>query len=262
MIQGKNIILEICAYSLEAAIAAQASGADRVELCANPLEGGVTPSYGDIVLARQNLKIELYVLIRPRGGDFLYSAREFAAMKEDIQVCRGLGVDGVSLGILLPDGQVDRERGRELIELARPMSFTFHRAFDMTADPFAAMEDIIAMGCKRILTSGQANSAVEGTSLIRELVERAGGRIIIMAGGAVRAENLAQLIATTSAHEFHSSARTTASSKMKFRNPNVTLSAAAPEKEYDLLTVDQKQIARMREIADQTLSAHLRSRSS
>ena len=209
-VTGKKVVLEVCAYSLEAAIAAEAGGADRVELCANPLEGGVTPSYGDIVLARQNLKIELFVLIRPRGGDFLYSARELAAMKEDIQLCKRLGVDGVSLGILLPDGQVDRERCRELVLLAKPMSVTFHRAFDMTADPFAALEEIIAIGCNRILTSGQANFAVQGASLIRELVERAGERITIMAGGGVRAENLAQLIAATDAREFHTSARMSA----------------------------------------------------
>jgi copper homeostasis protein len=250
MTQPKNIILEICAYSLESAIAAQAGGADRVELCANPSEGGVTPSYGDIVHARKELGIELCVLIRPRGGDFLYSSREFAAMKEDIKLCQRLGVDGVSLGILLPNGEVDRERCRGLVELARPMSVNFHRAFDMTADPFAALEDIVATGCNRILTSGQANSAIQGTSLIHQLVERAGERIVIMAGGGVRENNLAQLIATTGAREFHSSARTTVPSKMQFRNPKVSLSAAQ-EKEYELMMVDQKQVAKMREIADE-----------
>ena len=250
MIQTKKIVLEVCAYSLEAAIAAQAGGADRVELCANPFEGGVTPSYGDIVLARQNLSLELYVLIRPRGGDFLYSPREFAAMKQDVQLCQRLGVDGVSLGILLSNGEIDRDRGRELVELARPMSVTFHRAFDMTVDPFAAMEEIISIGCKRILTSGQANSALQRASLIRELVECAGGRIVVMAGGGVREENLAQLIAMTRAQEFHTSARTTIPSKMQFRNPKVSL-GSAPEKEYELLMVDQEQVAKMREIASE-----------
>ena len=256
MTQAEKIVLEVCAYSLEAAIAAQAGDADRVELCANPREGGVTPSYGDIVLARQNLKIELHVLIRPRGGDFLYTSREFAAMKEDIQLCKRLGIDGVSLGILLPNGQVDRERCRELVDFAKPVSVTFHRAFDMAADPFAALEEIIAIGCDRILTSGQANSALQGASLIRDLVVRAGERIIIMAGGGVREANLAELIAMTHAREFHTSARTSISSGMKFRNPKVSLGGG--EGEYELVMVDQQQVAKMREIADQSSVVHAR----
>jgi len=254
--QAEKIVLEVCAYSLEAAIAAQAGDADRVELCANPREGGVTPSYGDIVLARQNLKIELHVLIRPRGGDFLYTSREFAAMKEDIQLCKRLGIDGVSLGILLPNGQVDRERCRELVDFAKPVSVTFHRAFDMAADPFAALEEIIAIGCDRILTSGQANSALQGASLIRDLVVRAGERIVIMTGGGVREENLAELIATTHAREFHTSARTSISSGMEFRNPKVSLGGG--EGEYELVMVDQQQVAKMREIADQSSVVHAR----
>ena len=253
------MLLEICAYSLEAAIAAQAGDADRVELCANPFEGGVTPSYGDIVVARQSLKIELCVLIRPRGGDFLYSACELAAMREDIQLCKRLGVDGVSLGILLPNGEVDGERCRELVDLAKPMFVTFHRAFDMTADAFESMETIISIGCRRILTAGQANSAVQGADLIRGLVEHAGERIVIMAGGGVRAENLAQLMAVTGAHEFHTSARTTVPSKMQFRNPRISISSA-PESEYELLMVDQQQVAKMREIADQSSVVQRRSR--
>ena len=256
MTQAEKIVLEVCAYSLEAAIAAQAGDADRVELCANPREGGVTPSYGDIVLARQNLKIELHVLIRPRGGDFLYTSREFAAMKEDIQLCKRLGIDGVSLGILLPNGQVDRERCRELVDFAKPVSVTFHRAFDMAADPFAALEEIIAIGCDRILTSGQANSALQGASLIRDLVVRAGERIVIMTGGGVREENLAELIATTHAREFHTSARTSISSGMEFRNPKVSLGGG--EGEYELVMVDQQQVAKMREIADQSSVVHAR----
>jgi copper homeostasis protein len=250
MTHANNIVLEVCAYSLEAAIAAQAGGADRVELCANPSEGGVTPSYGDIVITRQNLTIRLCVLIRPRGGDFLYSPREFAAMKEDIELCNRLGVDGVSLGILLSDGKVDRERCGELVALAKPMSVTFHRAFDMTADPLTAMEEIIEIGCHRILSSGQANSAAQGADLIRKLVERAGERIVIMAGGGVRENNLAQLIAVTGAREFHTSARISVPSEMNFRNPRVSLGGG--ESEYDLIMVDQQQVAKMREIADQS----------
>lgn len=247
----KRIKLEVCAYSVESAAAAQAGGADRVELCATPSEGGTTPSYGSIAVARKTLKIELHVLIRPRGGDFLYSPREFAAMKEDIQVCRQLGADGVVLGILLPDGRVDKEQCRELVRLSAPMSVTFHRAFDMTADAFQALEDVIETGCQRILTSGQANSACEGAGLIAELVRRAEERIIIMAGAGVSDENLAELIETTGAHEFHTSARMVVASTMLFRNPKVTL-GSAPEKEYELLMVDQERIERMREIANRS----------
>ncbi|TMP89933.1 MAG: copper homeostasis protein CutC [Verrucomicrobia bacterium] len=217
--------LEICAYSLESAIAAQAGGANRVELCSDPAQGGITPSYGSIVVARQELNVELHVIIRPRGGDFLYSPPEFEVMREDIQLCRRLGVDGVVLGILLPDARVDKERCRELAQLARPMSVTFHRAFDMTADAFAALEDVIEIGCHRILTSGHADSALQGASLIAELVERAGERVIVMAGAGISEENLAQLVETTGALEFHASARMQVSSKMLFRNSKVRLGA-------------------------------------
>lgn len=249
MPSARRNLLEICVYSLESAIAAQAGGADRVELCTSPSEGGTTPSAGTIELARQHLKIKLNVLIRPRGGDSLYTAREFAAIKRDILLCRQLGADGVVVGVLLTNGHVDRERSGELVELARPMSVTFHRAFDMSADPFAALEDVIAIGCDRILTSGQAPSAMEGAGLIADLVQRAGDRIIIMPGGGVRDTNLALLAAKTRAREFHSSARTLVPSAMHYRNPVVSLGGTG-EDEYQLLVADQNLVARMREIAD------------
>jgi copper homeostasis protein len=245
----RRILIEICAYSLESAIAAQEGGADRVELCTSPSEGGTTPSVGTLELARKHLKIKLNVLIRPRGGDSLYTAREFGAMKRDIQLCKQLGVDGVVVGLLLPNGQVDRERSGELVELAQPMSVTFHRAFDMAADPFTSLEDAIAIGCDRILTSGQAPSAMDGAGLIADLVQRAGERIIIMPGGGVRDTNLALLAAKTQAREFHSSARTLVSSAMQFRNPKVSLGGTG-EDEYQLLMADEDQVARMRAIGE------------
>ena len=253
MARSQKITLEVCAYSVEAAIAAQAAGADRVELCANPSEGGTTPSSGNIVVSRQSLKIELHVLIRPRGGDFLYSPPEFQTMQEDIQFCRESGIDGVVLGILLPDGNVDRERCRELVQSARPMSVTFHRAFDMTRNAIESLEDVIETGCDRILTSGQTNSAVEGAGLIRELVQQAGERIIIMPGAGINEDNFAKLIEQTGAHEFHTSARTVVASNMRFRNSKVNL-GSTPEKEYELLTIDPKRIERMREIARQQVA--------
>lgn len=249
MSNASRVLIEICTYSLEYAIAAQSAGADRVEFCASPAEGGTTPSAGAIELARKNLKIALNVLIRPRGGDSLYTAREFDSMKEDIRLCKQLGVDGVVVGVLLSNGHVDRQRSGELVDLARPMSVTFHRAFDMAADPFAALEDAITIGCDRVLTSGQARSAMEGADLIAQLVQRAGDRIIIMPGAGVTDLNLAALMAKTKAREFHSSSRTVAPSAMQYRNPKVSLGGTG-EDEYQLLTVDPKRVARMREIAD------------
>jgi copper homeostasis protein len=249
MTPAPRILIEICTYSLEYAIAAQAGGADRVEFCAGPAEGGTTPSAGSIELVRQHLQIGLNVLIRPRGGDSLYTAQEFAAMKRDILLCKRLGVDGVVLGVLLPNGHVDRERTAELVDLARPMSVTFHRAFDMAADPINALEDVVVLGCDRILTSGQAVSAMDGANLIAQLVQRAGDRVILMPGGGVRDTNLSVLAAKTGAREFHSSARTFVSSAMQFRNPHVSLGGTGDD-EYRLLMPDQEMIRRMRAIAD------------
>jgi copper homeostasis protein len=249
MSDGK-VVLEICTYSLEYALAAQAGGADRVEFCTGAAEGGTTPSAGSIELARRNLKIALNVLIRPRGGDSLYTPRELAAIREDILQCRRLGVDGVVVGVLLANGHVDRERSGELVQLARPMSVTFHRAFDMAADPFTALEDIISIGCDRVLTSGQAASAMDGAGLIADLVKRAGDRIIVMPGGGVRDSNLASLAKQTGAREFHSSARTFIPSAMEYRNPRVSLGGTGDD-EYQLLMADEGMVRRMRAIADQ-----------
>ena len=248
MTTPKKITLEICAYTLESALAAQAGGADRVELCSDPSVGGTTPSFGTIVMARENLTIDLHVMIRPRGGDFLYSELEFAAMKKDIQFCKNTGVNGVVFGILQPNPQVDKERCSELVEASRPMSVTFHRAFDMTADPLQALEDVIACGCTRVLTSGQAQTAVEGASLIAQLVKRAGKRIIVMAGAGIGPQNLAQLVMATGARELHASVRTPMISKMLARGPKPKLSLAPDE--YDVVLAHETQIKKMREIAD------------
>ena len=164
---------EICANSVESCLAAQEGGADRVELCAGIPEGGTTPSYGEIKLARKLLtKTKLHVIIRPRGGDFLYTPLELERMEEDIRICRELGVDGVVFGCLTEEGEIDREANRRLVELARPMSVTFHRAFDRTADPMKALEDIISLGCNRILTSGQQPKAIDGISLLAQLEKK------------------------------------------------------------------------------------------
>ena len=182
---------EICANSVESCLAAQEGGADRVELCAGIPEGGTTPSYGEIKVARRLLtSTRLHIIIRPRGGDFLYSSLEIERMEEDIRMCRELGADGVVFGCLKADGSVDMEQNRRLMECAKGMSVTFHRAFDRTTDPFQAMEDIIDLGCNRILTSGQQPKAIEGTTLLAKLKEKADGRITLLAGSGVTEDNI------------------------------------------------------------------------
>ena len=213
--------LEVIGFTIESCMIAQAAGAHRIELCDNPSEGGTTPSYGFIKTARENLSIELYPIIRPRGGDFLYSEIEFEVMKADIENCKSLGCDGVVIGILNADGTVDKKRCKQLVEIAHPMKVTFHRAFDRTNDPFKAMEDIISIGCERILTSGQKNLATDGEELLNKLVKQANNRIIIMPGSGVNSDNIETLVKNTNATEFHTSARTFVNSKMEFINESM-----------------------------------------
>ncbi|NLR57053.1 copper homeostasis protein CutC [Chitinophaga polysaccharea] len=245
--------LEICAASVASCLAAAEGGANRIELCDNLLEGGTTPSYATIALAREKVKIDLYPIIRPRGGDFLYSDLEFEVMKKDIELCKQLGCNGVVIGILLPNGRVDQERCRILTQLAWPMGVTFHRAFDMTDNPFEALEDIISIGCERILTSGARNTAVEGAALLKDLLERANDRIAIMAGSGVRATNIAQLIQTTGITEFHTTAKAYEESKMVYRNPNVSMGGIPGVPEYGISVTQKKEVALIREIGEKTL---------
>ena len=186
------MIFEICVDSVAGVRAAKAAGADRVELCADLLEGGITPSRGMIRQARTIEGIGLHVMIRPRGGDFLFDDDEFAAMRSDIETAKAEGADGVVIGLLSATGEIDIARTRELIALARPLSVTFHRAFDMTPEPFEALEALIELGVDRVLTSGQEASVLEGLPLIVELIERAGDRIVIMPGGGITARNIEQ----------------------------------------------------------------------
>jgi copper homeostasis protein len=226
--------MEVCANSLSSALAAQEGGAARVELCDNLLEGGTTPSYAQIALARKMLNIQLYPIIRPRGGDFLYTDLEFELMKADVSMCRSLGCDGVVIGILKPDGSVDKERCGELIEQARPMGVTFHRAFDMTNDLFKALEDIIGLGCERILSSGGEASAPLGADVLAMLIAQAGDRIRIMPGAGINTGNIVALVKQTSLKEFHASARKAVESKMEFRNPKLNMGGLTDEFSYDL----------------------------
>lgn len=213
-----NFNLEVIGFTLDACIKAQAAGVHRIELCDNVGEGGTTPSYGFIKAAREILSIGLYPMIRPRGGDFLYSDAEFEAMKTDLMRCKQLGCDGVVFGMLLPDGRIDKKRMSALIELAYPMGVTMHRAFDRSADPFLALEDAIDIGCERILTSGQKPTVMEGADLIAKLIQKAEDRIIIMPGSGLKSTNVAELAKRTGAREFHTSARTDISSRMEYNN--------------------------------------------
>ena len=216
-------ILEICAGSVASAIAARDGGAQRIELCAALEVGGVTPSAGLIAEARKVEGLVLNVIIRPRGGDFLYDSHEVACMEEDIRTCKELGVDGVVIGALTAEGEIDTEACRRLIEAAEGMSVTFHRAFDMCKDPHKALEELIAMGCNRVLTSGQAPTAEAGIELLKELVEQADGRIIIMPGCGVSSKNAARILRATGAGEIHASARRSVGSGMLFRNACVSM---------------------------------------
>ena len=210
--------LEIIGFNIESCIAAQEAGAHRIELCDNPSDGGTTPSYGFIKAARKKLSIELYVMIRPRGGDFNYSDDEFDIMKTDIEMCRQYGCDGVVIGLLKKDGTIDKKRCSEIIGLAYPLGVTFHRAFDRAKDPFRALEDVIETGCERILTSGQRPKAIDGAQIIKELITQAEDRIIIMPGSGVDAGNIISFAENTGAREFHSSASFYSESKMDYIN--------------------------------------------
>jgi copper homeostasis protein len=213
--------LEICCFNLQSCIIAEQAGANRIELCADPADGGTTPSFGTIKVVKEKIRIEVYPIIRMRGGDFFYDADDFEMMKAEILLCKELGCEGVVIGMLNKNGTVDKERCKKLVEFAYPMGVTFHRAFDRAINPFEALEDIIETGCERILTSGQKPSAIEAIQLLGELVRQADNRIIIMPGSGVRSSNIIELAEKTGAVEFHSSARINADSNMQFINDNM-----------------------------------------
>ena len=210
--------LEVIGFNLESCIIAQQAGASRIELCDNAAEGGTTPSYGFIKAAREKLQIDLYPMIRPRGGDFLYSEEEFEMMCEDVKVCKSLLCDGIVIGMLNADGTIDKKRCSKLVELAYPMGVTFHRAFDRTRDAFEALGTLIDIGCERVLTSGLKPNVMEGKLLLKGLVEKAEERIIIMPGAGVRSSIIKELATVTGTKEFHSSARKQVESKMNYIN--------------------------------------------
>ncbi|MBK5721552.1 copper homeostasis protein CutC [Dysgonomonas sp. Marseille-P4677] len=234
------ITLEVCANSTQSAIEGQRGGAVRVELCDNLSEGGTTPSLSQIKKTRQSIDIQLNVLIRPREGDFLYSDLEFDIMKQDIHYCGEANCDGVVFGILNPDGSIDIKRNRELVDIAHhyKMTVTFHRAFDRCANLFNLLEDIIDLGCNRILTSGGMKTAPEGKEILKKLIAQADGRISIMPGGGITENNISELVKSTGLKEFHGSFRSRYTGSMKYKSPFFD----NENEEYSILQTDPEKV--------------------
>lgn len=233
--------VEICVDSVESAIAAERGGADRVELCSDLLEGGVTPSAGLVSLVRQRIGIGLFVMIRPRGGDFCYTDLEFEIMQQDILQARTMGSDGIILGVLDPTARVDVQRTQQLVELAAPLPVTFHRAIDMTPDPRAALDDVLKTGAARVLTSGGAAKVTEGLSMVASMVKTAKDRIAVMAGGGVTPETVVSIAEATEVTEFHASLRTTRLSPMQFHRQDV-LMGEVRDREYLRFVVEEENV--------------------
>ncbi|MCC7029976.1 MAG: copper homeostasis protein CutC [Chitinophagaceae bacterium] len=234
----QKYILEIAAFSLPGAMQAEKAGAQRIELCDNAADGGTTPSYGSLVMARQKIHIPVFPIIRPRGGNFVYSKTEFECIKEDILQCRKLNYPGIVVGFLDSKGHVDTKKLKAAVRLAGPMQVTFHRAFDRTRKPLKALEEIIECGCTRILTSGQFPSVQDGIDHVRILTEKAQGRIIIMPGSGLNSSNIAEIAQNTNAVEFHTAAR-------KSHHNKAVFSPKTMHEKLSYTSVDQKEIKKI-----------------
>lgn len=239
----KSYFFEICVDSIDGVHAAENGGGNRIELCDNLLEGGTTPSYGMIRTAVETLSIPVNVIIRPRGGDFCYSQHEFTAMRYDVETAKELGANGVVIGILKEDGTIDVGRTRELVEVARPLSVTFHRAFDMSRDPFQALEELIELGIDRVLTSGQEVSVLEGLDTIKALVKQAGERIVVMPGGDITERNIGKIAGPSGAKEFHFAAMSRVESQMSYRNHRPFMGGALRPPEFCRMDTDAQRVA-------------------
>ncbi len=235
---GRYPLVEICVEGIDGLLAAQENGADRVELCASLLEGGITPSYGTIREALRRATIPFHVIVRPRGGDFLYSDTEFVSMLADVAACREVGVAGVVVGCLTADGRIDEDRMAALVTAAGPLAVTCHRAFDMTRDPSEALEALVRCGVGRVLTSGQRDSAEEGAALLARLVKQAGERIVVMGCGGLDPGNAARIVAATGLKEIHFAAPRDVPSRMAFRNSRIGMGGTSLDREYTSTITD------------------------
>lgn len=237
-------LIEVCVEGIDGLVAAQEAGADRVELCASLIEGGLTPSLGTVRASLAAATIPFHVIVRPRGGDFLYSQLEFESMLEDVRALKALGVAGVVFGCLTADGRIDEPRMQALVEAARPMKVTCHRAFDMTRDAAEAIEALVRVGVDRVLTSGQRDTAAEGVAILRQTFAAARGRIVVMVCGALDDTNIAGIETATGAAEMHFAALETVPSGMRFRNPHVGMGGTAIEREFQLTLTDGEAVRR------------------
>lgn len=235
------MLLEICVFNTATAIAAEQAGADRIELCENYANGGTTPSYGYLKTVREKISIPVFPMIRPRGGDYFHSKDEIEIIRKDILLCKELGYDGVVFGLLNQDGTIDKENTARLVEAAYPLDVTFHRAFDRCKNPLEALETIIECGCTRILTSGQHPKVTDGLTLVKQLVEQANDRIIIMPGSGLNSSNVKNIVDTAGVNEVHTSARIRVSSTTQFQNPLI------PE-DFDIDFVDADEIKKIKSI--------------
>jgi copper homeostasis protein len=240
-----NILIEACVDAIDAALEAERGGSGRLELCGELLQGGVTPSAGLIGAVRERVKIPLFVLIRPRTGDFLYSADERDVMLRDIAMAKSLGADGMVIGALTANGDVDADTIRKLIDAARPMQVTFHRAFDFARDQGAAMNDLLALGVDRVLTSGGATNAMEGAASLKRLVARADGAMTILAGGSITASNVADVVRLSGVHEVHLRAAVRVESAMKHRRRGVTLARPQAPDDYERVVASADEVSRV-----------------
>ncbi|MCK5456475.1 MAG: copper homeostasis protein CutC [Melioribacteraceae bacterium] len=243
--------LEICCYSVESAIAAEKSGADRIELCDNYSEGGTTPSYASIKYSINQLKIPVNVIVRPRGGDFLYSDIEYETIKQDVLKIKKLNANGIVIGFLTSAGKIDIEKTREIVNLSKPMEVTFHRAFDMCKNQVKALEQLKKIGITRILTAGAKNTVSEGIELLAKLVKKAGNEIIIMPGSGINKNNLKGIIQKTNALEFHSSAKSFEKSKMNYFNKVINMGSVNTLNEFSRIAVDTTEVKKMIEILNE-----------
>ncbi|HZQ19480.1 MAG TPA: copper homeostasis protein CutC [Terriglobales bacterium] len=249
---NNSITIEICADSVESALAAQRGGAGRIELCGGLAEGGTTPSSGLISTVRSKVSIPIYVMVRPRAGDFYYGPDDFETMEQDVLIAKQLGADGVVFGVLKEDGRVDVQKTRHLVALARPMKVTFHRAFDMALDLSEGLEAVIAAGADRLLTSGGEQRVEDGLDTVKSLTAAASGRIAMMACGGISAQNVCHVIAATGVNELHASASSAVSSPMLHRNERVSM-GAIKGREYQRFVVMEDKVRRLVNAVNGTL---------